>query len=179
MTAVAVVYGGALYDLAVEERQADDYLRQLGQLRALWEENPDLAALLSSRAIPLAERRDVLDRCFAGSVAPYLLNWMKLLCEKDAIRRLPDCIRQFELRYNADHGILEVTAISAVPLTQAQKTALTEKLAAQTGKQPRLTCRVDPAVLGGVRLEMDGTELDGTVRGRLDRIADELKTLTL
>ncbi|MBQ7567094.1 MAG: ATP synthase F1 subunit delta [Oscillospiraceae bacterium] len=179
MTAVAAVYGGALYDLAVEEGKTEAYLAQLGLFRALWEENPDLSALLSSRAIPRAERLAVLDRCFSGSAEPYLLNWLKILCEKDAIRRLPDCIRQFELRYNADHGIAEVTAVSAVPLKDAQKTALTEKLAAQTGKQPRVTYRTDPAVLGGMRLEMDGTELDGTVRGRLDRIADELKQLTL
>ena len=179
MTAVAAVYGGALYDLALEEGRTEEYAAQLETLRKLWDENPGFSALLSSRAIPLRERLDVLDRCFAGSVEPYVLNYLKILCEKDAIRHLPGCIRAFTLRYNDDHGIVEVTAVSAVPLTDAQKTALTEKLAAQTGKTPEVTYRVDPKVLGGVRLELDGKELDGTVRGRLDRIADELKSLTL
>ena len=178
MTAAAAVYGNALYDLALEENTAELYYEQLGVLRAQISESPDLLKLLSTRALSLGERKAVVDRCFSA-FAPYLRNWLKILCEKNLAHHLPESIRQYELRYFEDHGIVEVTAVTAVAMTEQQKSALAKTLAEKTGKQPRITCKVDPAVLGGVRLEWSGQELDGTVRGKLDRIESELKTLIL
>lgn len=178
MTRAAAVYGAALYDLAKDEGQTEIYLSQLETARTVLEENPEFLDLLASRAVPLESRRQVLDRCFSG-MEPYLLNYMKLLCDKDHIRLLPECIRQYELSFNADHGIVEAQAVSAVPLTEAQAETLQKTLETRTGKTVRLHRKTDPAVLGGVRLEIEGTELDGTVRSRLDEIAAALKQMTL
>ena len=64
--------------------------------------------------------------------------------------------------------------MSAVPLTGRQAEALRAKLAALTGKTIALSSRVDPACLGGVRLEVGGTQLDGTVQNRLDALRRRL-----
>ena len=63
-----------------------------------------------------------------------------------------------------------MTATAAAALSADAKEKLTQKLAALTGKTIDLTVKVDPSVLGGVRLDMDGVRLDGTVRHRLDAI---------
>ena len=178
MTETASVYGSALYDLAREQRQEEQYLSQTLLIRQLLQENPEFLRLLGARSVPLEERRQVVERCF-GTLLPEVKNYLKLLCDRNAIRQLPDCLRQFELCYNRDHGILEVTATSAVPLTQAQAEALQKKLEARTGKSVRLRFAVDPAVLGGMRLSMEGQELDGTLRRRLEVLSGELRQLTL
>ena len=96
------------------------------------------------------------------------------MTERGQIRALRDCRKEYRARYNEAHGILEATAVAAVPLSEAQKTALTEKLNKLTGKTVQLAVKVDPACLGGVRLEMGGAEVDGTVQARLDALRRSL-----
>ena len=73
-----------------------------------------------------------------------------------------------------DHNILEVTAVSAIALTAPSREKLLAKLQKMTGKNIVLTETVDPAVLGGLRLDMGGTRLDGTVQRHLERLRTEI-----
>jgi hypothetical protein len=78
-----------------------------------------------------------------------------------------------------DKGILQVQAVSALPLTDSQKMQLTDKLAAITGKEIDLVCKVDPSVLGGIRLSYGGIQVDGTVQSRLQAMEKRLKNTVL
>ncbi len=178
MTKTAKTYGEALYDLALEENRAEEYLAQVQLVCTLFEENPDYLRLLADPAISKQERCGLLEQCFGGCLAPYVLNFLKILCENGTIREFPGCARAFVLRYNAEHGILEVTAWTAVEMSQPQREALTEKLAQVTGKTIALSCRQDRRLLGGVKLEYDGKMVDGTALGRLRGIQKELLALS-
>lgn len=164
MTETARMYGGSLYDLAAEEGLDERILGELEGVTALLNGDAEYLHLLSIPSIPKKERCALLDEAFRGQVHLYVLNFMKLLCEKGALRELPGCARAYRLRYNEAHGILEATAVSAVPLTAEQTARLHEKLEKVTGKHIDLKTKVEPAVLGGIRLDIEGTELDGTVR---------------
>ena len=72
-----------------------------------------------------------------------------------------------------------MTAVSAVPLSEAQRLKLTDKLSRLTGKTIELVCRVDPSVLGGMRLDYDGKQLDDTVAHRLDSVRSLLQSSIL
>ena len=85
----------------------------------------------------------------------------------------------FTSLYNRDHNILSVTAVTAVALNSRQSEALTQKLNRITGKTILLRNQVNPACLGGVRLDYDGQRLDGTVKNRLDNIRDLLSNTVL
>ena len=108
-----------------------------------------------------------------------MLNFLKILTEKGYIRYFSQCCKAYEDQYNLDNGILPVQAVTAVPITQAQCKKLTEKLQGLTGKTVRLYNRIDPACMGGVRLEYDGKQVDGTVKNRLDTIGDLLSKTVL
>lgn len=180
MTEVAKMYGGSLYDLAAEERLEEQILAQLGQVTALFEQFPDWLHLLSQPNIPKKERCALLDEALApGGAHPYLLNFLKLLCERGSLGEVNGCAREYRRRYNADHGILEVTAVSAVPLNAAQIEKLREKAQQMTGKTVELTVKLDKRVLGGIRLELDGVQLDGTVRSRLDNLSSRIEHTVL
>ena len=170
MTAAGAEYGGALYELAAEEGLEEVVLQQLCEVRRLLAENPAYEKLLAMPSVPKAERCAALDEAFGGQVEVYLLNFLKLLCEKGAIRTLPDCLAEYRARYNEAHGILEATAVTAVPMSAGQADALKKKLESITGKTIAMTARVEPGCLGGVRLEVEGTQLDGTVKNRLDEM---------
>ena len=179
MTETAKMYGGSLYDLAAEEGLETRILGELDEVQQLLKQNPDYLRLLSTPSIPKKERCGLLDEALRGQVHLYVLNFLKILCEKGTLRELSGCARAYRIRYNQAHGILEATAISAVPLTEQQRAALHAKLESLTGKAIDLKTKVDAKVLGGIRLDIEGTELDGTVQNRLTSLRRDIAAVTL
>ena len=179
MTQVGNVYGTALYTLALEEQLAGSLLEELTVLSQCFRENPDYIRLLSSPNLPKQERCQVLDDSFRGKVHIYVLNFLKILTEKGYMKHFYDCFKTFEDLFNRDNGILPVTAITAIAMSEEQVAKLAEKLSRATAKQVKLLNQVDPSVLGGVRLDYDGKRLDDTVSHRMDAITKALKGTVL
>lgn len=179
MNRVGTVYGQGLYALAKEEHLEDSILQELCQLNGAFEEQPEFLKLLSSANLSKQERLGILEESFRGKVQQYVLNFLMLLTEKGYIAQFSACYKAYRLQYNGDKGILQVRAVSAVPLNQDQIQRLTEKLTAITGKVIDLTCKEDPAVLGGLRLSYGGIEVDGTVQSRLQAMEKRLKNTVL
>ena len=179
MTEAATTYGQAMYDLAREEGLAKELLGQLTILDESLRAEPGFIQLLSTPNIPKEERVRILDDCFRGKLHPYVLNFLKVLTEKGYIKHFSGCCRMYRQLYNQDNGILPVTAYTAVKLSDELRRKLTAKLSTVTGKTIELDCRIDPETLGGVRLDFDGRQIDGTVRRRLEDIRGLLKNTVL
>ena len=179
MTEVGNVYGESLYELAKEENLTKLIGDQLAVLQQAFRQEPDFVRLLSSPNLTKTERCQILDDSFRSKVHPYILNFLKILTEKNYIRHFSSCCDAYTDLYNQDNGILVVTAVTAVALQEHQKEKLTRKLNQITGKQISLRCRIDPTVYGGVRLDYDGKRLDDTVSHRLDAIRDLLDKTVL
>ena len=179
MTGAGSVYGEALYDLAKAENLTGELLQQLSVLDGSFRQEPDFLRLLSSPNLSKQERCAVLEESFRGKVHDYVLNFLKILTEKGYIRHFSACCSAYREHYNLDNGILPVTAVTAVALSPAQTEKLTGKLEKLTGKTIELTNRVDPGVLGGIRLDYSGKRLDDTVEHRLASIRDMLENTIL
>ena len=179
MSQIATNYAQALYDLANEENLTETVLQQRTALQQAFAEEPEYLRLMTAASLSKEERCRILDEAFRGKIEPYVLNFMKILTEKGYMRHFSDCAKAYRDAYNAAHGILQVKAVTAVVLTDDQKTRLMRKLEKLTGKTIDLSCRVDPAVLGGVRLDYDGKRVDGTVQTRLDTVSKMLKNTVL
>ena len=179
MTEVGNVYGESLYELAKEENLTGLMGEQLAVLQQSFQQEPDFIRLLSSPNLTKAERCQILDDSFRGKIHSYLLNFLKILTEKGYIRYFSDCCDAYTEHYDQDNGILRVSAVSAVELSEQQKDKLTEKLSRITGKKIALRTRIDPRVLGGIRLDYDGQRLDDTVSHRLDAIRNVLNKTVL
>ncbi len=179
MTEIASVYSQGLYSLAKEEGLEKSVLEELCILQESFRRDPEFLKLLAAHQLSKEERCRILDESFRERLQPYILNFLKILTEKGYIRYFSDCCDAYRSQYNADHGILVVKAASAVPMTDGQKQKLTEKLAAITGKQIDLQCRVEAGLLGGLRLDYDGRQVDGSVKNRLDNVSKLLKNTVL
>lgn len=179
MTQTGSIYGESLYSLAVEEKAEKAILDELLVLKQSFTAEPDFIRLLSAPNVSKAERCQILDQSFRGNVHPYVLNFMKILTEKGYMRHFADCCDAYKNCYNRDHGILVVTAVSAVALNEQQQTKLVQKLAGITGKTIELVNKVDPACYGGLRLSYDGKSIDDTVAHRLDAMRNLLKNTVL
>ena len=179
MTKSEQVYGGSLYELAKEEGLEDVIGGELNAVIAIFDDNPDYWRFLDTLSIPKQERCAALDEAFGGNIQPYLLSFMKILCESGTMASLRGCAAEYRRRCNEDHDIVEVCAVTAVEMPSRLRDRLVQKLQAVLGKTVELTCRVDPACMGGVLLELPGRQLDGTVRHRLDTLRRELKAAAL
>ena len=179
MTEVGSVYGESLYELAKEESLAGLIGEQLAVLQQSFRQEPDFIRLLSSPNLTKAERCQILDDSFRGKVHPYLLNFLKILTEKNYVRYFSDCCDAYTELYDQENGILRVTAVTAVALNAGQEQKLTQKLCRITGKKIALSNRIDTTVLGGMRLDYDGQRLDDTVSHRMDAIRDLLEKTVL
>ena len=134
MTQIARLYGGSMYDLAAEEQLTDTVLEQMQTIRQLFRENPDYVKLLSEPSIPKEERTKLLDTAFGTEAERYLVNFLKLLCERGILGEYSGCCEEFIRRYNVDHNIATAVVTSAVALTDEQMAALKDKLEKISGK---------------------------------------------
>ena len=177
MTQTARLYGGSLYDLAAEEQLTEVLMQQVQDIRKIFSENPDYLHLLSEPAIPLAERKGLIETAFGTQAERYLVSFLKLLCDRGILSEYAGCCEEFVRRYNVDNGIVEAVVTSAVALSEAQMNALKAKLEKGSGKKVALVQKTDPTVLAGLRVELEGKQLDGTVQGRLSGISKKLNEI--
>ncbi|MBR2528448.1 MAG: ATP synthase F1 subunit delta [Blautia sp.] len=175
MTGIARLYGGSLYELAAEEQLSDIIKEELEQIRKLFWENPDYSRLLSEPSIPLETRLGLIDQAFGEGAQRYVVNFMKLLCEKGLLREFAGSCDEFTRRYHEDHNIAVATVTSAVPLNENQLSALKEKLEKISQKRVSLITKTDSSVVAGLRVEFEGKQLDGTVAGRIAGISRKLE----
>lgn len=174
MTDLAREYGEGLYELCEEENLAESGLEQLQMLKSCFKEQPDFLMLLSNMALPKEERCGVIEKTLRGQVHDYVLNFLKILCERNLLHQFYGCEEAYRNLYNQQHSILEAVVTTASPLNDAQRKQLMEKLRNMTGHSITLKERVDTAVIGGVLLEMDGKRYDNTLRHRLDGLQQAL-----
>lgn len=174
MSEFAKAYAGALFALCDETDAVQQVREELLALQTAFAENPAFARLLSSPVLCADERRGVVRESFAGKLHAYTVNFLQLLADKRAANQLPDCAREFKRLSLQKDGVEEARVVSAVALTEAQQQELAARLGAWAGKRVQLFCEVDPALLGGVCVELAGKRLDGSVLRRLEGIRKTL-----
>lgn len=172
MTQISKEYAAALFSLALEQKAAARWAQQLEVMEKALEATPDYISLLASPEIPGEERAGLLSKAFAGQADPELLSFAGLMCRKGRARELPDAIRRFRQLADEAAKRSRATVTSAVALTENEKNKLRASLEKQRGGTVELTCRVDPSLLGGMIVEMEGRIVDGSLRSRLQEIKE-------
>ena len=170
MTELAKEYGAGMYALAAEEKIEKDVLEEMSTLKSCFKEQPEFVRLLSNMSLGKEERLGILDSTLRGQVNPYVLNFLKILCERGALHEFSGCEEAYREMYNKEHGVVEAHVTTGESMSDDQRTRLIEKLKQMTGKEVVLLEKVDPKVIGGVLLEMNGQRYDNTVRHRLESV---------
>ena len=169
----ATSYGKALYELAEESGKEKVILKQLATICEAVESAPTYMNLMDTPALDSREKCNLIQEAF-GNAEELLRNFLCILCEKRAFYTLPACKKAFDNAYDEAHAIVRATALTAIPMKVRQKKALTSKLSAMTGKTVELENRVDPALIGGIRLRYGGVQLDDTIQARLETLRKAL-----
>ena len=172
MAEISKEYAAALFGIAEEKGCVRAWADTLAAIDAILRENPRYLALLASPEIPPEERRSLLDQAFGGMAAPEIIGFAALICRRGRAKELPDAIRHFRQMADIRDRTRVARVVSAAPLTDAEKKRLTAALERKSGMKVTLSCAVDPSLIGGMTVEMDGKVTDGSVRTRLRELKE-------
>lgn len=178
MAAIASRYARALVDVILEHHIDGDAARQ--QLRAFTDaihESLPLRRVWESPAVLPEKKRAVLDAIAAkiGAVKP-IRNFMAVIIDHRRIGMLDDIVRVFERELDAELGFAEVEVSSARPLSAQEQREVESRVERMTGKKIRASYVANPQLLGGVVVRVGDTIYDGSVRGQLEKMRQELST---
>ena len=175
---VARPYARALFDLAREQDKLgwwSELLTAASQVVA----NDEMQQLIGSPSLDESEVADLLLGVL-GSVdgvpepTQELRNLFALLAENGRLAALPAIARRFEQLKHEAEGVIDVQVRSARQLSDEQKKTLQQKLEQRFGKAVDLNVEIDKSLLAGVIVKAGDLVIDGSTRGRLDKLTSLL-----
>ncbi len=174
---IARPYAKALFGVALEHKKLGPWAQTLA-LSAEVVSDERMKKVLASPLIAPAQLADVLleilDAAAPGGLDEQGRNFIRTLAANRRLGLLPEIAALFGRLKAEWENTADVTVISAVPLDETLQRRYAEAMEKRLRRQVRLHCKVDPAVLGGAVLRADDLVIDGSLRGRLERLAAEV-----
>ncbi len=172
---IARIYSKAMIDLAEERGEADALLEELQEMVKVLDRNPELEQFLASPLVDDKDRGKVLNRALSGRASDLLLDSLQVVNNKGRLGLLRSIVEGYAAEHRELRGMVEARVRTAVPLSDALRTRVRETVARHTGKTPVLFEKVDPALIGGIVIEVGGKKIDGSVAHKLSELGKALE----
>ena len=172
---VARVYAEALLDVAAQRDQADDIGQELEALVSeVFDGAPEVEATLGSPVVKRSVKTPLLATVFKGQVSDLLFNFLNVLNSKDRLSLVRHVSAAYRDLLDQRAKRLRVKVRSAVPLTDGQTEQLIQAIGQATGLDPVVSAQIDPALLGGMIVQVGDQVFDSSVRTRVESIRNQL-----
>jgi len=170
-------YARTLFELALERGLASDYMEQAAFISDMLKDE-DCQRIITHPRIPEAEKFVFFDKGFKGRIHDDLLGFMRLTVTKNRETFLVPALDELVemIRRHKNYAMAKV--VSAIELDDEQKAQLKVVLARKLGKSIELSASVDPSVIGGFRLHVDGHVFDRTLRYMLRDMKESMQIST-
>ena len=169
------MYARALFEAAEEAGKLEEVASDLAALARALDEVPELDAFLRNPQIDPPEKAAVLAEIVAGS-EELVGNFVRLVAERGRAGGLREMQAEFEALLARAQGRLTVALTTAVELSDEDAQSIVETIEQAAGRTVEVTRSVDPSLIGGIVLDIGSFRADGSIRGRLERLRQELVT---
>lgn len=178
MASVASTYARAFADVILDTHlDADRSIAELRAIAGLLAESSDLRRVWENPAIPAEEKRRVLDVIVGrDGISPQARNFVAVLIDHRRIHFLEPILQQLEKELDARLGFAEARITSFRALGDAEKQEFEVQVGKLTGKKVRAHYDEDQALLGGAVVRVGSTIYDGSVKGQLERMKEEISS---
>ena len=166
-------YAEAAFEIAMRDGTLEQWRSELDVAAGIAGDERALA-VLANPAIPAERRATALSEMLGDRSSRPVQNLIQLLLRRGRIEELPRVAAEFRRLDDDRQGITHAIATSAAPLTPDEVRALTARLEQSTGGRISLDVKVDPSLLGGLVVRVGDRLIDGSVRGRLERLRHQL-----
>lgn len=168
-------YARAFFEIAEEEKQLEQYYKELGQFSSIIAENKDLGGFLANPVFEQESKKNVLEKIIGKlSLSPMTINFLKLLIDKKRIDVLSDieiCYRQM-----MDESLqkVRVNIKTAFPLSREMHDFISVSLEKVTGRKVEVTVENETGLLGGIVIGVGDTLYDGSIKNQLNNMRNLL-----
>lgn len=173
---VAGRYAQALFNAAEKAGAIAQVEHDLGEVLATIEGHPAFHAFLMSPVSDRRQKSELLAQIFGATVSPLVVQALRLMVDKRREAEMRPMFATYQDLRRAHDNVLHVKVSSKADVPADVRSKLMDKLGVQTGKRVEAEYEIDPHMIGGIRVAYDNYVLDGTVRGRLARLRDKLKS---
>lgn len=173
----AATYARSLFDLAALTDAVTDADEQLGEVVKTVRAHVDLRDALANPTVGAEQKREIVRGVFGEHVVPAVLAIVTLAAENGHVDMLGDVSAALSALVERELGVVPAQVVTAVPLSAALRASLTEKLSASLGKRVELREKVDPAIIGGIVINVAGRVLDGSLTNQLQSMRSALSTV--
>jgi F-type H+-transporting ATPase subunit delta len=167
------IYAEALLAAAKEKGRLDRVRGELGELVAALQASADLRDFLRNPQIEPRTKRAVLEEVLAGA-DDLFVNFVRLLAEKGRVGEIEAVHEELERLIAAEERRLELELVTAIELSDEEAKHIVEQIEQASGRRVEARRRVEPDLIGGMVVQAGSLRLDASVRGRLDRLREEL-----
>lgn len=177
---ISKTYGEALFELAVEENKTDSFAEEVQGLSRIFAENKELEKFLNHPKIAKEEKIQVVENIFRGRLSDELTGFLKLILVKDRQAELPKILSYFTDKVKEWKKVGVAHVKTAIPLSEAQKQEILEKLLATTSYQEmEMHYQVDEALIGGMIVRIGDRVVDSSIRTKLEEMKRRLMKIQL
>jgi F-type H+-transporting ATPase subunit delta len=174
LSTLARPYAEAVFRLAKGAGDLKGWSNRLGAAAEVVKD-PQMRDLISDPNVPAMRVSDVIVSILGDTLGNKGENLIKVLAENDRLSLLPEIETQFEALKAKAEGILEAHITSAQEMSETQVSDLKAALKARYGRDVQISVSVDAALIGGVVVAIGDRVIDGSIRGRLEKMAFSLK----
>lgn len=173
--AVSNVYAEALLEAAEATGELDSISEEVASLGAVLRDQPQLKALLTAPSLNHADRRDLIDRVFKDNVSSVVYRFLRVVNDKHRLAALPGIVKAFSEMLAERQGIVEADVWVPTKLADDQLETVRERLArAFDAKQVVVHQYEDPSLIGGLKVRIGDTLIDGSVASQLRRLRRQM-----
>ena len=173
MSVVHRTYARSLYEAAKEEGRVAPVREQLADFAEAVRSVPELQEILRNPQLDQRAKLAAVD-AVAGDADPLVRNLLRLLIEKGRGGEIEEVGEEFEQLVAREEGQLTVELTTAIELSEEEARAIVDQIQKASGRAVEATRSVDPELIGGLVLQAGSLRVDGSVRGRLERLEREL-----
>jgi F-type H+-transporting ATPase subunit delta len=170
---VARPYAQAVFKLAREQGDLKTWSSML-ELAAVVTRDPTMLALIQSPRADAEQLASLFNDICGKGFNDQARNLVRLLAQNKRLTLLPVVAEQYELMRAEAEGVIEAELIAATPVDDAQQKKIIDALKSRLGREVSLTCSTDESLLGGAIIRAGDLVIDGSLRGRLEKLAGAL-----
>jgi len=176
---VARRYAEAFFSIAQKANKLDDYQQELEMIVKTIDEVENLKEYFAHLLIPAKEKKKLASKIFADKVSEMTLNFLLMIIDKRRETYIGLIVEEYKEMADASRNITKAEFIAAQEVPEEEVKSLAEKLSASTGKVVQLKPKVDPSLIGGVKIRIGDQIIDGTVAKKLEMLKEKLKQVKI
>ena len=171
LNSVSTPYAEALLQVVTENNQTEDMVKEVKQLLTLINDSPELDKALSSPVLETEAKKKIIVEIFSNKIDSSLLNFLKLLADRQRIGILTSILDRFLEIYRENSNIALATVTSAVELTDEQKGLITKKIINIAGTEKlELVTKIDPSLIGGFVASVGSIVIDASLASQIRKL---------